>query len=494
MKNKTFIISLLAILLVFSLTACTKTTTGTNTNKPSTTEALDSFWDSDGNGVADWQEEEVNLTYATWQYHDGETTIDTLLIQAFEAMYPNVHVTMQYVGESYEWDTNLQALAETGDLPDVMLVNRLETALPYNMLADITEYYNHDSDSEYIFDSLQNNGVYDGTRYAVPSFIYAKWWFVNLDILENAGIAVPDYDWTWDQMEAIAKACYNETTHTVGQSGIKEYWMELPKILKGSSSWAAFTYDGTKFNFDDPAFESAMEKLGSALQSNAVTNSYRADQIYEYYGQTIDEFFLNNGYNIGFDGHAAIWSSPSWTAKDYFDNMSFDWDVYPAPGGTISGNTDLIGVSSTCENIAAAYQLLKWMSYGEQGLETRFQFYNEYKDSLYISANNYPYPVADYGINSEGVNVIWNNLPYNDVPGMTSIEMLNALKNGAFNLNKETPGWDTVDSTVLSYLNQVFVDGTTTYAAVKDTIASESNRVFTEFNNTLKAQIEENKG
>ena len=381
--KKNILFTILAVLSVLILASCSKKTT-TTTAKPTTT--LDSFWDSNGNGTADWQESEVNLTYATWQYATDQTTIDSVLIDQFMAKYPNVHITIKDLGayDGDTWDTALQALAETGDLPDVMLVNRLETTVPYNMLANITDYYDHDADSANIFASLQTSGVYDGIRYAVPSFVYAKWWFVNLDILANAGISAPSYDWTWDQMEAIAKACYNETTNTVGQSGYTQYWMELPKVLKQNSSWAAFTYNtaDSSWNFGDSAFEQAMDKLSAALQSNACTSPYGVDEIQQKYGITVTDYALSNGYNIGFDGHAAIWTSPSWVAKDYFSKMNFNWDVYPCPGGTVGGNTDLIGISSTCNNVAAAYQLLKFMSYGEDGVIQRFSDYKQYGSSL----------------------------------------------------------------------------------------------------------------
>lgn len=487
MKKKSLLV-LVLLTLSLIIVGCKKETSTT----------INPFWDSDQNGIADWQEKECNLTYATWQWHEGETTIDTLLIDQFMAKYPNVHITMQYVSEFDQWDTTLQGLAETGNLPDVMLINRLETTVPYNMLSDISEYYKNDSDTSAIFTSLQQNGVYDNVRYAVPSFVYGKWWFVNLDILENAGIQAPDYDWTIDQMETIAKACYNESTHTVGQSGYVQYWQELPKAFSNDASWSSFTYN-TKtglFNFDSDAFNESMERMSAALSSNATTSPYSVDEIKQYYGLTVTDYQIENGYNIGFDGHAAIWSSPSWVAKDYFKNMTFNWDVYPAPrttdgANTIGGNCDLIGISSTCQNVGAAYALLKWMSYSEEGLVTRFKDYKEYSSSLYISADNYPYPVADYGIDKDGVNQIWDNLPYTKVKGMTSSQMINALKNGAFVLNKETPGWDSVDKVVNPYLYQI-ANGETTYQAVKATITSESNRVFKEFNDAMKAQIADN--
>lgn len=487
---------IIPICLLVLLVGCKKTTTTTKPTGPQKQD-LNEYWDNDQNGIYDFDEAgEIKLTYSTWQTHEDtiEQTIDYFMINEFMKRHPNVKVEIKYVSEDYDWDATMTQLAEVGDMPDVFLIRRLETFLQYNMLADISEQYNNDPDTEYIFQSLQNSGVYNGGRYAIPSFVYAEWWFVNNDILKTNGIEKPSYNWTWEQMESISSAVYNETTHTVGFSGYIPYWKVLPKVLSKNPDWASYGFDtkSNSFKFDDPAFESAITMLTEALSTNACTHPYNAETIAEYYGETVSESSLLSGYNIGFAGHSAIWTSPSWYAKDHFKNMSFDFDVYPAPGGTIGGNTDIIGLSSTLagQKKMAAYQLAKWLSYSEEGLIRRFDLYDEFGDVLYVSSDNYPYPVADYLTNAKGENLIWDNLPYTKCPGMTSPQMISALKNGAFVLNKEVPGWDDVDEAVNPYLYEI-ANGENTFAAVKETIISESARVYAEFNDNLKARIDE---
>ena len=101
--------------------------------------------------------------------------------------------------------------------------------------------------------------------------------------------------------------------------------------------------------------------------------------------------------------------------------------------------------------------------------------------------------MADYGIDENGVNQIWDNLPYDKVPGMTSANMINALKNGAFNLNKETPGWDAVDKAVNPYFYQI-TNGENTFESVKEAVVSGAAKAFKDFNDELKAKIAELQG
>ena len=75
-KILSFGIILLALVI---LTACGGDPTVEPTVDP--TVPVDTYWDEDGNGIPDWQEEEITLTYATWQYTQPDmVTIDLLMI------------------------------------------------------------------------------------------------------------------------------------------------------------------------------------------------------------------------------------------------------------------------------------------------------------------------------------------------------------------------------------------------------------------------------
>ena len=485
---KKFFGIILAVVLVLGLVACNNPSDNNkpddnNNNNNNNTNPDDNgggkttwtenelYWDADKNGTPDWQEKEITLRYATWQYNNPEAiTIDTLLIDEFMKKYPNIHVEMQIVGEDTQWETNFLALMENPeDLPDVFLINRLENILSYNILADLTDFFDHDDDANAIFESVRDLGIYKGRRYCVPTFIYPEIWIVNKDLLEECNIPVPSYDWTWDQMESIAKTVnqVKATEHAIGIYGADEYYFELPKILKMASdpetakNWLGYGYDGTKFNFSDDAYIRAMGKLETGLNEGWLVNQLDEETLTEYYGSPSDPRY---------SGHVAIWRQPSWEFKDHAADLQFMWDVYPGPSGVTGGNTDIAGVSNFCQNKAAAYQLLKWMSFGNEGMVTRYELYDTYGAELYVSANNYPYPVVDYGINTRGVNEIWDNIPYTQsAEGYGAPEFSESLRNGAIKANKEVIGWDAAENTFKEYLYQIVMEGAQ-YTALYPTI------------------------
>ncbi len=502
---KKYLLSFLLLGVLFSMIACTEETTTTTVSSTQSTTSSNSvttkpltptYWDQDANGIEDWTEEEITLTYSTWQHTSADiVTIESLMVNAFMEKYPNITVNIQMMGaSSEEWDSNFVAAAESGTLPDVFLVNRLASFLPYNILADITEFFENDSDTDYIFDSVHDLGMYKDKRYAIPTFIYPTMWIVNLDILEAAGVAIPSYDWTFDQMQSIAQATTNENTHILGMYGCSFYNRELPKVLKLNAavteeeiaiakSWQSYSFDGTKFNFDDPVFLSAMTYL-----TEAVNGGYCVDTLS---AETLEEWYLDSAFIPTANGKVALWRDASWSAKNYFSQMLFNWDIYPGPNGVTGGNTDIAGIASTSQNKAAAYQFLKFMSYSEEGLLTRYQLFEDYSDQVFISANNYGYPIVDYGIDGQGVNKVWETIPYGiTAPGFTSPEFIESLKNGAYWVNKEVVGWDEVDSVAYTYLYQTMV-GETTYAAIKDVLQTEAMQAMTAARETLDQMIED---
>lgn len=466
-KFSKLFLSIFVCLMALTLIACG----GNNDKKPSKPGGsnLDSYWDADQNGIEDWQEQKITLRYASWQHNNNEVeTIESLMVKEFTKKYPNITVEMQLVGEASEWDSNMLALLETDDLPDVFLVNRLENFLPYGMLADISEMYNHDDDTEAIFDSIKNLGLYNNKRYVIPTYIYPSFWVVNLDLLDEYNVTKPTYDWTWSQMEEIAKSCYDPSQNVWGIYGSAQYYYEYPKVLENATNpnngWYAMGYDGEKFNFMSNSFLQAMNHLEEAWTEGYVKEALSAEDIYNLYGQDAQN------WDPRYNGKVAIWREASWSLKEHLDDIAFEFDIYPAPSGVGMGNTDIAAVSSLSEHPQAAYQLLKWMSFSEEGIVRRYELYEDYKDELFMSGNNYPYPVADYGIDKNGVNKIWDNIPYGSTAkGIVSYQFTEALRNAAIQANKEVIGWDAADYQFQIYYGQIMM-GENTFAALQKTI------------------------
>ena len=127
----------------------------------------------DGGGGGEFDpDEEITLEISWWGDDDRAALFDEV-IGNFMAEYPNITVEQTPVGS-----------------PDD-LFNRLATDYP---------------------EVSTTNAIVDGTLYGLPTGGNATAAFVNVDILEQAGIEVPDASWTWDDFIEIA--------NTVGSAGL----------------------------------------------------------------------------------------------------------------------------------------------------------------------------------------------------------------------------------------------------------------------------------
>lgn len=104
-------------------------------------------------------------------------------------------------------------------------------------------------------DDLIAPSLVDGVKYAVPVNGFWEGMFVNTEVLEAAGVAVPGVDYTWDQFladcEKIKAAGYSPIAAALGN--IPHYWWEfaifnhgtpethcvVPENVEGASAWVA---------------------------------------------------------------------------------------------------------------------------------------------------------------------------------------------------------------------------------------------------------------
>ena len=130
------------------------------------------------------------------------------VIDAFHAAHPNIQVEVEIrPGEQY-YD-KLQIEYASGSGPDIS-VNDMEMVVAFaarGMLLDLKPYFERDAidQSQYWYshdtDWGWKDGLWGGLMYAGGQML-----FINLDILEAAGLTVPSEDWTWDDLTEYARA------------------------------------------------------------------------------------------------------------------------------------------------------------------------------------------------------------------------------------------------------------------------------------------------
>jgi multiple sugar transport system substrate-binding protein len=395
----------------------------------------------------------VTLSYADWANQD----INQKLIDAFMAKYPHITVELRQdiTGAGDAFTGNLVTAAQAGLLPDVFATDNVPTVINAGLTLDIAQYWDNDLDAELVYDNIALAGVYDGKRYAMPSFQFLKGILINLDIFENADLqsvpgryridndGYPVKDWTFQEFINIAKDITNfDLVNTQNLVVGTDLWFGLPDFQQvwptmENAATQYDTWDGASFNYTSPAWISAMEEKVRFANLRDGTVSIFNTEDFENTPE-LQTFLISSGY-------AAMKIEGSWQlplVKDAKDNRGFDLGFWPYPRGSAGffppTILDFQAVSSQTQYPEEAYLLAKWMTYGREGWLARLEIMEEAQaeDLANGLTPNYldRYPVADYPD-------VWERV-YGLVEGVEGIDVIfDNIANSKPDLDKWLPGY-----------------------------------------------------
>lgn len=173
----------------------------------------------DGNGEASQEtnggtDEQITLEMSWWG-DDARAALFDEVITMFEDEYPHITVTQTPVGSPDDLFNRLATDFGTGGetAPDVFALGGAKpqeygavgALLDFSSIATIAQVGKYPEFST-------TNAIVDGKLYGLPTGGNATAAFVNVDILNEAGVDVPDEGWTWDDLINIA--------NTVGSAGL----------------------------------------------------------------------------------------------------------------------------------------------------------------------------------------------------------------------------------------------------------------------------------
>ena len=399
-------------------TTSTEATTTTNVTTTSTESATTTAVTTTKPGV-------IHLSYADW----GNQEINQILINEFMEKYPNITVELRtdIGGTGGEFTGNLLNALAAGLLPDVFAIDNVPTGYYNGMLADISEYWDNDPETELIYDNIANTGIFGDKRYALPSFQFVKGIYINITLLESYNIPLPDKDWTYDEFVALAREI-----RQVGRNdfvyGIDPWYgaldFETTFPMQDNADIGYNTWDGERFNFTSQAWIDAYNLKLDLMQERVVAD-YTEEEL-EIIGDIWPWFEGLVGLKI--DGSWNLWM-----IDDMYQSNGLEVGFWPYPGGSAGQFPptilDYLVVSSQTDYPEEAYLLAKWMSFGKEGWMLRLEAMKDRGD-LYLDR----YPIADYP-------EVWSEIDYflNYVEGLA--ENIELLPLGRPDTDKWLPGY-----------------------------------------------------
>ena len=319
--SRKIIISLLAVILVFSFAACGNGGEGesyvTAARTPNPT-------------PKDLRGEITISAYRSAKYDDS--IMDYIGQIAFD--YTGLEVVYDDSMSQEEYFATLDERIASGDIGDVYLVRDEDVArlAESNKIVDITEFADNFYDytgggytklnlSEKVFPAAYQSATYKDKVYMVPTEYYHKYIFMNYDMLHEAGIdEVPGDKWTWDDFTTYAKA-----VHEAGGEIIMDYtdyaiWGSFIEGYGGQIFATAEdgTVDYSKINITSEGAVKGIEELVKFVRENNVKKKFDGKDFSKIGLAIVDRF------------ETAVWNNTDGKYADW-NAVDFDWDYMHMP-------------------------------------------------------------------------------------------------------------------------------------------------------------------
>lgn len=385
--------------------------------------------------------QKIELTYADW----GDQDLNQEMIDAFMAKYPDIRVSLRQdiSGSGAEFTGNLVTAAQAGLLPDVFATDNVPTIINAGLTYDLATLWDADAETDLVYENVALTGVYNGKRYAVPSFQFLKGIMINLDLFEDANLVTVDgkyridndgypvKDWTHEEFIEVAKAITNfdlvDTENLVigmdtwyGSPDFQQVWPMMNDADVQYDTW-----DGSAFHYTSTDWIYAMEQKVALHQLTNGTTTRYADGVYDD-NAVLQQYLIQMGY-------AAMDIEGSWmlgiiNAAKEDSNINLGFWPYPSGSEGLFPPTilDYQAVSSQTAHPDEAYLLAKWMTFGQDGWEARLDILEADRDEA-LAAGDLPvhldrFPVANYPDvwdrvydlvdDIEGINYTLNRIEY----------------------------------------------------------------------------------
>ncbi len=358
-----FVSALIALLLIAA--AC-----GGDDETTETTEAPDDAGDTPA--------EVAQIDY--WLWDDRQQPFYEQCEAEFEAMHPEIDVTISQFGWGDYWDGLTTAFA-TDTAPDVFTdhLARYPELVASGVLVPLNEFVERDGVDESIyFEGLADLWVdQDGNRYGFPKDWDTIAVAVNEQMMTEAGLSIDDFrNATWNPtdggtfQELIAKLSVDANGNRgdspdFDPNNVETYGFGLEGNFGafGQTTFSAFANSlgfqfldqnpwGTKANYDDDRLADTLAWFRSMIEAGYIA--------------PLEDTQSLGGFTLFENGQVASMTNGSWMIASYSGLESIDTAWAPLPQGP-EGRTSMFNgladsITTSAENPDAAWEWVKFLA------------------------------------------------------------------------------------------------------------------------------------
>ena len=300
-------------------------------------------------------EEAVEITYANFNASGGNEETLQKMYEAFHEEYPNITVNIETIGYD-DYFTQMQTRVAGSTAPDCYELN-IENFAAYANKGVLAELTGIDT-SGYNATALNAFSV-NGKQYGVPGNFSNVVLIYNKDLFDQAGVAYPTDDWTWDDaMDACEK---------ISALGDDIYGIYQPITFNEFFKVAA-QYGGGVLNADKTEFTiNSEENLKAATMMISKVTDTNVQPTEAQMGGMGD-------WDLFESGRLGMIPTGIWAFNTFADACDFNWDICVEPGGTQKAThffSNALVVNADSDKKEAAATWINWLASSDTSAQMR---------------------------------------------------------------------------------------------------------------------------
>lgn len=287
-------------------------------------------------------------------------------IAAFAETHPEITIEGEYfAGANQEYFQKIAVLFAGGNPGDLVWLSSIEGYYDYaarNQLYSVNEFIERDAiDGEQWFPASYAMMDVDGNRYGLPLWSHPSivGLYYNQDMLEEAGVGVPDDTWDTTRLAEAAAAATKMSGRAYEQMGYSpsvQFFNGLSQVIP-SFGGKAISDDGTQVTLDTPEAKEALQWLADLFVTSKVSPPPGQ--------QDIDQLMAS--------GKGAMRAGGYWNRWGAEATWEFNWGMAPMPKGPAGTNgpmmqTDAFAISAASQQAEAAWEFQKFATSHDAGM------------------------------------------------------------------------------------------------------------------------------
>ncbi len=281
------------------------------------------------------------------------------LAAAFEEKYPQIDVELVHIPGQSDYRRRIATDFASGSPPDITLINyrRYASFAARNVLEPLGPYL---ADSAVIEESAfypeaMRPFYWQGTLMCIPQNLSSLVVYYNETLFDEAGLAYPSDDWTWDDFVATAKAL---TKDTDGDGTVNQYGLGTEASI---FRLAPFVWQNGGDIVDDPDDPMRLT-LDTPEASEAVRWFVDLQVVHKVVPDAVNEAAEDSDSRFQ-NGRLGMFLNSRRGVPTYREITGFDWDVAPLPMGKERAgilHADAYCMSKASENKDAVWAFIEF--------------------------------------------------------------------------------------------------------------------------------------